>query len=248
LFTIGGRAHTFDEIIEVCDLGYPYVEINFNDPNEIKSILNPLLDIKKKHNVYFLAHFPNEGDPADIDNLTNNFLPKIIKLIELCPQLGIDKATIHFWMDKRMEWASEEIITQKIKLLSTLVTHAKKFDVTLCLENLSCRYDSFERFFNDIPDLKMTMDIGHAQLLTKKNTCFGFMEHLFERIAHIHVHDNFGGNTVTDDLHLPLGEGIVDFPNIFSILRKKGYPSTMSMEAKPDKMKKTQTLIEQYIS
>ncbi len=247
MFTIGGRAHTFNEIIKVCDLGYPYVEINFNDPNEIKSILNPLLDIKKKYNVYFLAHFPNEGNPSDLDHLKNNFLPKIKKLIELCPRLGIKKATIHFWMDKRMEWASEKIITQKLILLSTLVAHAKKFDVTLCLENLSCRYDSFERFFNEIPDLRMTMDIGHAQLLTKENTCFGFMEHLFEKIANIHVHDNLGGNKVTDDLHLSLGEGIVDFPNIFSTLKKKGYQSTMTMEVKPNKMKKTQTIIQQYM-
>ncbi len=74
------------------------------------------------------------------------------------------------------------------------------------------------------------------------------MEHLFKKIANIHVHDNLGGNKVSDDLHLSLGEGIVDFPNIFSILKKKGYQSTMTMEVKPDKMKETQTMIEQYIS
>ncbi len=147
-----------------------------------------------------------------------------------------------------MEWASEKVITQKLILLSSVVTHAKKFDVILCLENLSCGHDSFERFFNTIPGLKMTMDIGHAQLLTKKNTCFGFMEHLFEKIANIHVHDNLGGSKVSDDLHLPLGEGIVDFQNIFLTLKKKGYQSTMTMEVKPAKMKKTETIIKQYIS
>ncbi len=224
------------------------MEINFNDPDEIKSLLNPLLDIKKKYSVYFLAHFPNEGNPADLDNLTSNFLPKIKRLIELCPQLGIKRATIHFWMDKRMEWATKKLIAKKIMLLTTLVAYAKKHEVTLCLENLSCSYDSFERFLSEIPDLRMTMDIGHAQLLTTKNTCFGFMEHLFKKIANIHVHDNLGGNKVSDDLHLSLGEGIVDFPNIFSILKKKGYQSTMTMEVKPDKMKETQTMIEQYIS
>ena len=248
MFTIGGRAHTLDEIIQVCELGYPFVEINLDDPDTISARMNQLLEMKEKYGIYYLAHFPNEGNPSDLEQLQNIFMPKIKTLIELCPKLEINKATIHFWMDKRMQWASDKIITKKIALLSEMVGHAAKSDLTLCLENLSCRYDNFAQFFNEIPNLRMTMDIGHGQLLTNENNCFGFMEHLFEKIQHIHVHDNLGGDKVTDDLHLPLGKGIIDFPQIFSILKKKGYCSTMTMEVKPNKMKETQTIIKQHIS
>ena len=164
--------------------------------------------------------------------------------MEFSPQLGIQKGTLHFWMDKR--WASEEIITEKIKMLSELVDHAEKFNVTLCLENLTARQDSFARYFAEIPELKMTMDIGHGQLLSNENTSFGFMQHVFEQIEHIHVHDNLGGTGVADDLHLPLGEGIVDYPKIFSILVEKGYHSTITMEVKPAQMAQTQKVIQQY--
>jgi sugar phosphate isomerase/epimerase len=247
MIAIGGRAHTVDEITQVCELGYPFVEINFDDPDKIISRLNILTEIKKKYGIYYLVHFPNEGNPTDLKKLQNDFMPKIKKLIELCPNLNIKKGTIHFWMDKQREWASEKIISEKINMLSNMVDYATKFDMTLCLENLSCKYDSFVKFFNEIPDLKMTMDIGHGQLLTEENTSFGFMKYVFKKIKHIHVHDNYGGDEVTDDLHLPLGEGSIPISKIFSILKKKGYNSTMTMEVSPDSMRKTQTIVEQYI-
>ena len=73
------------------------------------------------------------------------------------------------------------------------------------------------------------------------------VKHLFNKIEHVHVHDNFGGKSVKDDLHLPLGDGNVDYPKIFTMLKEKGYDSTITMELKPDDMPKTKKLIEKYI-
>lgn len=245
MITIGGRAHNLDEIKQVVALGYPFVEINVDVPEAIEQHLDTLLSIKKQYDVYYLAHYPNEGNPADLKNLRETFLPKIKTLIELSSQLGIEKGTIHFWMDRR--WASEEIVSEKTAMLGELVEHAEKNSMVLCLENLTARQESFSRIFKMIPNLRMTMDIGHGQLLSSTNTSFGFMEHVFERIVHVHVHDNFGGTGVQDDLHLPLGEGIVDYPAILSILKQKGYDSTITMEVKPAAMAKTQKAIERCI-
>ena len=62
------------------------------------------------------------------------------------------------------------------------------------------------------------------------------------------MHDNHGGKTVKDDLHLPLGEGRVDYPRIFSMLSEKGYRHTVTMELKPEEMPGTKQKIEQYLS
>lgn len=245
MITIGGRAHNIDEINQVGKLGYPFAEINIDDPDKIESLLPELLTLKKQYGLFYLAHYPNEGNPADLDNLRDNFVPKVKRLIEYSPLLGIEKGTIHFWMDRR--WASEEVIVEKIKMLCELSEHAKKNQMVLCLENLTARQDSFGRYFNAVPELRMTMDIGHGQLLSRENTSFGFMEHHFEKIAHVHVHDNMGGTGVEDDLHLPLGDGIVDYPGIFTILNNKGYNSTITMEVKPAQMARTRKAIEQYL-
>ncbi len=245
MVTIGGRAHTIEEIIKVGEMGYPFAEINIDDPENIESQLPELIRLREKYNLYYLAHYPNEGNPADLKNLENRFLPKVKKLIFLSGQLEIEKGTIHFWMDNR--WASEEIIAAKIDMLAELADYATENNIVLCLENLTARQDSFTRFFERIPNLRMTMDIGHGQLLSRENTSFGFMEHHFDKIAHVHVHDNHGGTGVEDDLHLPLGEGIVDYPAILTILQQKNYQSTITMEVKPADMAKTRTAIEQYI-
>jgi len=92
------------------------------------------------------------------------------------------------------------------------------------------------------------MDIGHGELLSSENTSFGFMEHLFPKIEHIHVHDNYGGTSVKDDLHLPLGEGIVDYPKILGILKEKGYNSTITLEVQPPDMTRSRDEVERYIS
>ncbi len=245
MVTIGCRAHTIEEIHKVGKLDCPFAEINIDDPDSVEADLTVYRELMVEYDMYYLAHYPNEGNPNDIENLRQNFLPKIKRLIDLSAELDIRKGTMHFWMDKR--WADSAIIDAKIEMLAELVSHAKSCGMVLCLENLSARHDSFSNYFAAIPDLRMTLDIGHGELLSKNNTSFGFMEHVFPKIAHVHVHDNLGGNSPKDDLHLALGEGKVDYPQILTILKEKGYDSTITMEVKPEEMPRTQKEIEKYI-
>jgi len=237
MITIGGRAHTIEEIREVAGFGYPFMEISLDDPLTVEKWLPELLELKKAAGISYLAHFPNEDNPFDVEILRNRFLPRIKNLMDLSRGLGIDKATLHFWIDRR--WAPPDLIPRKLELLSLLVEYGREYGVTVCLENLSERSDSFTPAFEAMPDLRMTLDIGHAQLLSRQNSSFRFIEDHFQRISHVHVHDNRGGTSVKDDLHLPLGEGIVDYPAIFASLISRGYDSTVTMEVKPPDMPRT---------
>ncbi|MEK6536775.1 MAG: TIM barrel protein, partial [Actinomycetota bacterium] len=49
-------------------------------------------------------------------------------------------------------------------------------------------------------------------------------------IGHIHIHDNIGGDTYHEDLHLPLGEGRIDFAPILLALRKLPQEITITFE------------------
>ena len=243
--TIGGRAHSMKEIHAVGGLGYPYAEISLYAPEQVEADLDQLLKLKNEYDIAYLAHFPNEGNPIDLKNLREKFLPTMKRLFELSVKLGIKQGTFHFWIDSRQITA--DVVEQKIELISDMVAAAQRLGIVLCIENLSERYKDFVPVFQRVPDLRMTLDIAHAQLFTKRNTSFGFIDHCFDRIAHLHVHDNRGGASVRDDLHLPLGEGIVDYPAIFSLLREKAYSSTITMEIKPDVMTKTRSEIMKYI-
>jgi len=162
--------------------------------------------------------------------------------MDLSRRLDITKATLHFWIDQR--WLPANLLPGKLELLSQIVDYGNEYGITVCIENLSERAKSFGPAFEAIPDLRMTLDIGHAQLLAKKNTSFRFIEDHFSRIAHLHVHDNRGGTSVKDDLHLPLGEGIVEYTAIIKALIEKGYDSTITMEVKPGDMSRTKKSLE----
>ena len=98
------------------------------------------------------------------------------KLMDFSPALGIHKGTMHFWMDKR--WAPDDLVQAKTDMLAELVEHATSREMTLCLENLTARHDTFRQIFDAVPGLMMTMDIGHGELLSDINTSFGFMDNL----------------------------------------------------------------------
>jgi len=242
MMIIGGRAHNLDETIAVSELKLPFIEISLDDPVIVSGWLPKLLEIKNNYGITFLAHYPNEDNPFNVEILNDKFLPRIRALMEISRKLEINKATIHFWMDKR--WAPAELLRGKLDILSRIVNYGNDFGITVCIENLSERAESFAPAFDAITDLRMTLDIGHAQLLAKQNTSFRFIEEHFTRIAHIHAHDNNGGTTVKDDLHLALGEGSVDYKAIFKSLRNRGYDSTITMEVKTKDMMRTKKTLE----
>ena len=242
---IGGRAHTIEHVKEIVDLGYPFAEICLYDPDKVMEEMKDFINIKQNNDIYYLAHYPNEGSPSDPDILRKKYLPKMKTLIDLTTELDIKKGTIHYWMDKR--WAEPSLINDKLEILEELVNYATSQDVIICIENLSEQYDSFKAAIDMIQDLRITLDIGHGQLLSNENTSFDFIKNLFNKIDHVHVHDNFGGTSVKDDLHLPLGEGDVDYPKIFTMLKDNGYDSTITMEVSPDDMPDTKKRIERYI-
>ena len=53
-----------------------------------------------------------------------------------------------------------------------------------------------------------------------------------KRIRHFHLHDNWGGQSQDDDLHLPIGDGTLDFRAIVASLMSTGYDGTITLEVK----------------
>ncbi len=243
---IGGRAHSIEQIHEIGQLGYPFAEISLYDPEQVEGELEELLEVKNRYGLSYLAHYPNEGNPVDVNRLRGHFVPRMKRLFDLSASVGVVKGTFHFWLEERR--IPHDVIWQKIEMIAEMAAAAKNRGIDLCLENLSEPYRNFIPAFDTVPDLRMTLDIGHAQLLTQENTSFGFIRNCFGRINHIHVHDNHGGLSHKDDLHLPLGQGIVDYPRIFSLLKEKGYSSTVTMEVKPFEMTGTRDEILKYLN
>jgi sugar phosphate isomerase/epimerase len=139
-------------------------------------------------------------------------------------------------------------LESKRDLLKRMVEKAAEYQVTVCIENLSEGAEDMEAAFLEIPSLMMTLDLGHGELLSEKNRSLGFIERVPERIRHVHLHDNRGGYSHTDDLHLPPGQGVVDFKGLFEALHRIHYDRTVTLELKPHEIRQCLASVSELVS
>jgi sugar phosphate isomerase/epimerase len=224
----GGHVTSLDDIGYLQDLKFDLGEVVLPNAESRAYWLDSGIKNELDSGFFLIAHGPREGPPNDINNLWENYFPALRETIDVAQGLAIEFLTIHLWMDCR--FVSPEVREEKTRFLRNACAYGHERGVLVSLENLSETATDLRPIMAAIPDLSLTLDVGHGQLLTKTNTSFEIIQHLSSRIKHIHVHDNHGGRGVKDDLHLPVGDGIIDFHGIFRALLKKGYDGTMTLE------------------
>jgi sugar phosphate isomerase/epimerase len=239
---IGARAYTLEDIHFLGKSGFDFAEIDWKDPDDVIPRLPELLRLKEKYGITYLAHGPNEPTPFDADEIHEKMTPKLDRLMDLAPELEITLYTQHLWMDPR--FVNRKTIDRKLALLKIWTENASGNGITFCIENLSEQANHFSAALNGISGLFMTLDLGHGELLAEENTSFDFISRYPHRIGHVHLHDNHGGTDVKDDLHLPLGEGKIDFKTILTQLRLTGYGKGLSLELKKPHVEQGRKMIE----
>jgi sugar phosphate isomerase/epimerase len=142
--------------------------------------------------------------------------------------MRIEYLTAHLWIDSR--FVSPKIMEAKISLLKELTAYARSRCVRISLENLSEGAVDLRRAVEAIPDLMITLDIGHGQLLCRENRSFEILEILADHVGELHAHDNMGGTGPNDDLHLPLGQGVIDFGSILKKAVECGFDGPVILE------------------
>jgi sugar phosphate isomerase/epimerase len=226
----GARAYSLDDVEFLARAGFDFAEIDWKVPELVSTQLVKLARLRDECTIAYLAHGPNERNPFDVDEIVEVMGPEVCQLLSLAPELGIRLYTQHLWLDPR--FMSAEAIDRKLNLLATWVERAARAGVTLCIENLSEHADHFAPAFRRLPGLGMTLDLGHGEILSAPNASFDFIARFPDRIRHVHLHDNHGGNGVKDDVHLPIGAGSIDFTAILRELWRAGYDHAFSFEVR----------------
>jgi len=246
IIRLGGTARSPEDVTSLYDLGLQFAEIPINHPSKFLSLVPIYRSLREKLGMDYLCHGPKEGDPNDVDTLNKVYLPKVLELFPIMTTLSMPLLTIHLWLDQR--FVKRDPLESKLDLLKKIVENAAEYEVTVCIENLSEEAKDFESAFHEIPSLRMTLDLGHGELLCEKNRSVGFIEKFPERIQHVHLHDNRGGNSHRDDLHLPPGEGVIDFAGLFEKLRRIYYDRTVTLELKPHEIRNCLAYVSEMVS
>ncbi len=181
---------------------------------------------------FLMAHGPLEGNPNDAGSLWNRYIPNLMVTVDTLNRMSIRSLNIHLLLDRRI--VSSLVLTEKIRALKEIVEYGRKNSVAINMENLSETAEDLEPVINEVPSLGLTLDVGHANLGGSENKSIAIIEKFGKLIRHVHLHDNRGGQSKDDDLHLPIGAGTVDFRAIIQSLVGMGYQGTMTLEVKPE--------------
>lgn len=226
------------EIEEIGELGFDYMELTMDPPEaapqkvlaQKKSILNLL----NRYKMGITGHLPTFVWTSDLyESLRNASLHENIKAIEASAELGIEKLVLHpgyitgmgkFVIDKAKGYGLESI--------EAILKKTNSLGMTLCIENMFPQANfltqphEFQEVFETFPEIRLALDIGHANLGGDRSRAIEFIQRYGYHIGHIHANDNFG----KEDNHLPIGAGLIDFDRIIKALKQTSYDETITIE------------------
>ena len=227
-----------DEIDELGRLRFDYIEITMDPPEALPKTLRELrkeVDETLRHYAMgMIAHMPTFVSTADLyQSIRQASVEETTAALETASGLGIEKVVLHPPLTTGLaKFLPKHVERHGLSSLEAFLERAHGLNMTVCLENMFPGVGpfttprGFEALLKEFPDLRMTLDIGHAFLAGGLNNILDFIGVLGNRIHHVHANDNFG----TEDNHLPIGAGIIDFRLVLKELRLSGYDDTMTLE------------------
>jgi sugar phosphate isomerase/epimerase len=216
-----------DEIRRIAAAGFDYVDLTLEPPyawpvaaDEIRALLDETGLRVVGHTAFYLpiaSPFPELRAAARA---------LVVAALDVFAAVGATLVNLHPDPVTR-SFPRAEVATGNVEAVAELGEAATARGLALMIENLGPAYGTA----NDLAPLleahasvRFHLDVGHAHLGGERTeellAAFG------ERLAHVHVSDNFG----VDDLHLPLGAGSIVWADVVSELREVGYNGTVTVE------------------
>lgn len=213
---------------------------------ECVEYFRPWRDAAKKYGVTnYQAHAPFPSYVHDLeDSGYNDFLIRMLKkTIVGCDFMDCRHLIIHpFFLGYDQQLSPETEWNLNIERYSALIPEAKKYGVTICLENMftcyrgkiyaaccsdidtACRYVDTLNGIAGEKCFAFCLDTGHLLLASKDVR--EAMIRLGDRIEAFHVHDNNG----VSDQHLAPYMGLLDWNRFVEGLRAIRFDRTLSFE------------------
>jgi sugar phosphate isomerase/epimerase len=226
------------EMEEMGQMGFDYVELTMDPPEatpqKILAQKRSIREILDRYGMGIVGHLPTFVWTSDLyESLRKVSLQENFDALEAGAELGIEKMVLHPGMITGLG----KLILDRAKgygmeAIEAILKKATTLNITLCIENMFpqahflCQPSEFQSVFDAFPELRLTLDIGHANLGGGKNRSSEFIQRYGYRIGHVHANDNFG----KEDNHLPIGAGIIDFEKILGELKEAQYDETVTLE------------------
>jgi len=167
---------------------------------------------------------------SPFESLRHAALEETHWVLEVLAQLKASKMTVHPDRSIVFTMGAKGVLQKNLHTLSEIDELARPLGIQVLIENMDRTFNSVEQIQQALSQrrsLGFHLDVGHANLNAERNRTEEFLQAFFDRLAHVHLSDNFGGK---EDLHLPLGTGNIDWKKIIPMLKSVGYDGTITLE------------------
>ena len=226
------------EIEEIGEMGFDYVELTLDPPEatpqKILAQRRAIQDLLRRYGMGITGHLPTFVWTSDLyESLRKASIQETLDALDAGSELGIEKVVLHpGYITGLAKFVSDRAKGYGMESIGAILKKATSLGITLCIENmfpqanfLSAPYE-FQEVFQSFPEIRLALDIGHANLGGGKNKSSEFIHQYGYRIGHVHANDNFG----KEDSHLPIGVGVIDFERILRELNEAQYDETLTLE------------------
>ena len=239
---IGAMNHPAHDVLEelewIAEMGFDFVDLTLEPPLARAERVNPtairaFLDARHLtvvgHTAYYLPI------SSGFESLRLAAVDELRACLRVFAKMGAKWMNLHPDREAPM-FGRQFVVEQNRKSIYELLPLARELGVGLMIENLPGGFntrDQLADLLDSIPELALHLDIGHANLFLDRNSSAEILGAYGDRLRHVHLHDNKGGNA---DLHLPLGTGTIDLIAQVRALKASGYDGTITLEVfSPDK-------------
>ena len=221
------RASVYDEIISFGQAHYDFVDLTLEGPNALNPDPERVLALLDQYNMSVVGH----TDPClpyayPIKPVREACLEELERCAKIFSAAGATIMNIHpcYYCPPAMK---KDLVRLNIEALKPIVAMATSYELTLVLENFMAPFDSvhtYAQLLQEVPGLKIHLDFGHANL--GRDDGVSFCKDLGNYISHVH----FSDNRATEDDHMPLGVGNIDWEKAITALKSIGYDDTITLE------------------
>jgi sugar phosphate isomerase/epimerase len=219
------------DFVEVYTEDEPWREGYVSEPGAVRERLD-------RHDLGLTTHLPFPLDlGSPVTHVREGALAALDEYVRAAAARGAERAVLH------LSAPSHDAANRTLaETRPTLVESARRateigreHDVEICAENLFTgpfTIDEFDALLEET-DVSMTLDTGHAAITGWSATEIAdFVAAYSSRISHVHLNDNRANveGWRTEDEHLPIGAGTVDFETILAPVVAGEWSPTLAME------------------
>ncbi|MGP4029955.1 sugar phosphate isomerase/epimerase family protein [Actinomadura sp. 3N407] len=165
--------------------------------------------------------------------LTTISVDRIVEVCDVARRLGADVVTVHSGQVKVFD--ERELVLDRTAQAYSAIRSQVGTDVSVALENMFNRrgslmvngvasLDEMARMVDRVPDIRFTLDVGHAIQSGERFAVF-LSDHA-DAILDIHLHDAVEGGPA----HLRLGAGQLELKSFIGTCEGVGYDRFLSLE------------------